>query len=810
MRTKYAVFFTALFAVFSIVANAQSVGIGNVSFTPDASSLLEIRGTGQGLLVPRMAWVNRPGAPGLSVLIFSTDGDGVNGPGYYYWDGANWVKLFAATNANGIYTFENALTETNPNIIRWGGNLTQNTTVSQGGFNTIFDLTGAGDFDIQDAGASKFFVRDDGWVGINTNAPGIQLEVNGNGRFGAVSNGNVTLGNDGNANIELRESDNAGTPFIDISNDNAIDYDARIILNSDDLLSVDGVNVGIPSASASYKLYVNGDPGSGAGYFWGDGGTYVWLADAVWEAVHGYADADDAIQGQTSNQWYWGVRGENSSASNGGGGVYGSGYDGVYGTSSVNDRYSVVGYGSGNETNGVLGLASATASIYSSGLGDGVIGVTDQTGAFGLVGTHYNGTNGGRWGFIGNSAHGSYGSTDVATGYGIYGVNTNASGTGTVGAGNNIGLVYLTPGSGGAFTGSRFGAFDSHLAFTAAGSGYRWQLIATSGTIGYSPWSGRQGSNWDPYQFGMVGQKEENYAGSNYYDRRSGGVLGSLYRTDNTTVLGWGSLGYMSSGTVSYGVYGSAAYASGAGFMAEPGIIEGIGAGFNGGVMGAWIKGEVLGMTSMGDVYAAYNIGDVYTTGLSANLIKTENDVKSVYAVTATDVKVYADGKARLSGGQCFVKFNSDFTAVIDKSALPTITVTPSGECKGLYISECTAEGFTVKELGSGTSNVEFNWISVANRVDHPSKPQLPEIIADKGFEQNLKQVMFNENNLERSAKPIWFDGKLIRFDQPVKTTANASKQPLDGATQLMQGQKVQQPIQQTEKPYQEPDKKSK
>jgi hypothetical protein len=86
----------------SFHANAQSIGIGSTSFTPDASSMLEIRGTGQGLLIPRMTWANRPAVPATAVLIYSTDGDGTNGSGYYYYTGTIWVKLFGGANGDYI------------------------------------------------------------------------------------------------------------------------------------------------------------------------------------------------------------------------------------------------------------------------------------------------------------------------------------------------------------------------------------------------------------------------------------------------------------------------------------------------------------------------------------------------------------------------------------------------------------------------------------------------------------------------------------------------------------------------------------
>ncbi|MEW5963415.1 MAG: tail fiber domain-containing protein, partial [Pseudomonadota bacterium] len=80
-------------------------------------------------------------------------------------------------------------------------------------------------------------------VGIGTTSPGQKLDVAGNIRGGSAGNGSIVIGNDGNAYIEMREMDNAGTPYIDFSNDATTDHDARIILTGDDTLSVAGAAI---------------------------------------------------------------------------------------------------------------------------------------------------------------------------------------------------------------------------------------------------------------------------------------------------------------------------------------------------------------------------------------------------------------------------------------------------------------------------------------------------------------------------------------------------------------------------------------
>ena len=41
------------------------------------------------------------------------------------------------------------------------------------------------------------------------------------------------------------------------------------------------------------------------------------------------------------------------------------------------------------------------------------------------------------------------------------------------------------------------------------------------------------------------------------------------------------------------------------------------------------------------------------------------------------------------------------------------------------------------------------------------------------GFDENMKKVMFDENDKEHSATPIWWDGSKIRFDPLPKSLQN-------------------------------------
>ncbi len=262
---------------------------------------------------------------------------------------------------------------------------------------------------------------------------------------------------------------------------------------------------------------------------------------------------------------------------------------------------------------------------------------------------------------------------------------------------------------------------------------------------GYNFWG-------DLYTFGVHGASYGDYT-------RTGGVLGSV-----STTSGWGSLGYKTSASTYFGVYGSSAYTSGGGFLANT-ERQGIGGGFYGGIIGSWAHGEIMGQVNSGELFASYNVGNELTSGYSADLVNTGSKRVAAYSVTSPELKVYNDGSAQLINGTAHVSFDRDFTAMI-AGKKPTVTISPVGDCKGIHLVSIDEFGFTVAENGGGTASLEFNWIAVGKRVDSENATSLPEEITNNNFDSQMNEVMFNENNKEQSGKPIWWDGNKIRFDK--------------------------------------------
>jgi hypothetical protein len=70
-----------------------AAGIGTI--TPDSSSLLEMRSTSKGVLIPRMALMQRTAiaSPATGLLIYQTNGT----PGFYYYNGTAWTAVSPAS-----------------------------------------------------------------------------------------------------------------------------------------------------------------------------------------------------------------------------------------------------------------------------------------------------------------------------------------------------------------------------------------------------------------------------------------------------------------------------------------------------------------------------------------------------------------------------------------------------------------------------------------------------------------------------------------------------------------------------------------
>ncbi len=99
----------------------------------------------------------------------------------------------------------------------------------------------------------------------------------------------------------------------------------------------------------------------------------------------------------------------------------------------------------------------------------------------------------------------------------------------------------------------------------------------------------------------------------------------------------------------------------------------------------------------------------------------TENSSKKImFAPEAPEVLLEDYGTGHLVNGTAIINIDPIFSANIDvNSARPLkVFIQLEGDCNGVYVTNKSANGFTVKELQNGRSSVAFSWHIVGNRKD--------------------------------------------------------------------------------------------
>lgn len=281
-----------LFYCFSFIfAQGQGVGIGTT--TPDPSARLEVTATDRGILIPRvnLTATNNPSpvtSPATSLLVYnlSTINDVV--PGYYYWDGAQWVRL--STGSNDAWLL-NGNSGTNPAVnfvgtidaqpLTFRTNNTARFRIANG--NQVFGLNGG------TAAAPFYSWENDANTGLYNPA---------NDELGLSTNSTERVRIDANGNVGINTSPNTSA-ILDISASNRgirIPNVALVARNNNSPIGAAIVN--------SLLVYNTATSGTGInavspGYYYWDATAGLWmrLVDATsndW-ALLGNANTDPNV-----------------------------------------------------------------------------------------------------------------------------------------------------------------------------------------------------------------------------------------------------------------------------------------------------------------------------------------------------------------------------------------------------------------------------------------------------------------------------------------------------------------------------------
>jgi hypothetical protein len=349
--------------------------------------------------------------------------------------------------------------------------------------------------------------------------------------------------------------------------------------------------------------------------------------------------------------------------------------NGVLTASSVN--FGLQGIGTGTAAVGVGSFATGRSGIgvyadsqSTSGNGAGVLAHASSNESTGVVGVSPN------IGVLGDS----YASSKQGTGSGkagVWGDSGGPSGSGYYGV-----LGTADANSAGGFFNN--GIYPTLVAKNNAGAAVG--VIAVEGqssNIGvYGVSSGGSGLTGD--NSGVWGDtggpNNENYAG----------VLG----TANENVAGW--FVNDSSGSETLFVENNAASS------ASANIILTDGANFGG--------------RCMIDVS-----GTITCNGKVVNVVGVDGGARRValYSMQSPENWFEDFGSGALSNGAATVTLDPTFAQTVNTGAEYHIFLTPNGDSKGLYVSQKTANSFEVREQGSGTSSVAFDYRIVARRMGY-------------------------------------------------------------------------------------------
>jgi hypothetical protein len=366
--------------------------------------------------------------------------------------------------------------------------------------------------------------------------------------------------------------------------------------------------------------------------------------------------------------------------------------DGVKGVSSSGSglegltKFKSAGKSAGKA--GVLGTDTSTSGTLNSGVSGVSVNGAGVTG----TSTNLNGVQG----FTASGASGVYGQDSVAGGYGIAGRNTSSTH-------NNNSAAVLADGS---------TASDGLHAFANGSSANAIYAFSQQG----SSLIANQGGNDTAPELALEDTNPNNSNDIIKADGPNGAIL------NMSSALTWFHTDFRVS-TPDSSVFEGADYQ-------QPAVnIYSAAAGTNFDVFTVNdVNGtEVAGVSDIGNLGIA---GLLFTNGsCSSGCIVNHRRSHAVreYTPTESEPTIEDNGEATLVDGVAQVALDPRFTNVIDASVQYIVTVTPEGDCRGLYVTQRTAHGFEVRELQGGRASVGFGYRIVAHRFG-VSAARLPMI----------------------------------------------------------------------------------
>ncbi|WP_395046805.1 beta strand repeat-containing protein [Flavobacterium sp.] len=735
---------TLLLLLFVIsVANAQ-VGVGTI--TPNGA--LDITSANDGVLIPRIALsatnVATVLTPTTSELVYNTAtaGAGITAvtPGFYYWNGASWIRISTGQNSDwtllgnsGTVAATNFVGTTDAIDFVTRTNNTEKTRVTSAGnvgigtptpaakldvaaaataVNTVVNATGSINdylqFNIQNtstgiqAQSGYSATADNGtattgfaWLGINNSTFNFPTAYNiggvndvsyvGSGQDMYVANANNTksiIFSTGraatpffNERMRITNAGNVGigttlpTGLLDLTATDRGMVPPRIALTDSSLQApvINPQGGAIPAGTTIYNTATAGVSPNNVGpglYFWngtrwiafaGSAGGLDWSLTGNASTTPGTFAAPGVNYLGTSDATALHITTNNTPRIQ----IASSGNTGIGVAATGVDLVSITNSSNTNQR----GLLVNNSSTLASARGVSIVQSGSTTGSTALIANNTNTNLDGLGAIIsgqnvGLTSLANSGTTSNGTSYGLAGFGKTAvTGTGVagIGQGGTTASSFAGIGSGVAATGADLGLSAFATTTTGARNAARFDALTATATLGDDP---------------------------------AASIAGFATAVD----VGGGAVNIRD---VSYGGY----------------FTSGTGTSFA--YVGANLSANVGGSTN-------YKIIGTGTVSTIVSSDKANDSKRIMFAPEAPEVLFEDYGVGQLNNGQVTIKVDPIFSKniFVDSKHPLKVFVQLEGDCNGVFVTSKSKDGFTVKELNGGKSNVSFSWHIIGNRAD--------------------------------------------------------------------------------------------
>jgi len=157
---------------------------------------------------------------------------------------------------------------------------------------------------------------------------------------------------------------------------------------------------------------------------------------------------------------------------------------------------------------------------------------------------------------------------------------------------------------------------------------------------------------------------------------------------------------------------------------------------------------QVLGVYAHVATSNDYGIGTngrgYFGGGILLTSVTTSRGERTMTSPMVPECEIYISGSSNLSLGRADIQINLDMVEIIATSEPLKVIVTPTGMCNGMAVTSKKSNGFTVEELGNGTSNSGFDWLVIARKsVSYTNKtaeemPLVPRVMESVAVESPI------------------------------------------------------------------------